>query len=323
MTQVVWHLSRGPGHQTVISDEALRRLAELGKVDANDLLWRPGFHSWIPAWSVSGLVTPPPMPVGRSDQIDADAKGHGAHTRPDFAEIPLWSRLQRIATLIRHHLTTQWWRLSLHAKDWGRATRLHIRVYARGVYRHLKRVELGVETLLSRKEHHRILGGILAACVLVGTVVAMHEAPADAQLAPQNSGSIQPNAAATAATCANRIESERHPLRQEAVLDRSQTDHAFSIVSLQLSDELGAVSIPVAEALSNSAIPPTSEIPRSDPVPLPTRKPMVPIKSLKTVGNERTGSAVRRKAATTQKRSRQPKVLPFGTIGFNYSDPAL
>ena len=107
------------------------------------------------------------------------------------------------------------------------------------------------------------------------------------------------------------------------MLDRSETDHAFSIVSLQLSDELGAVSNAAAEALSNSAIPPTTEIPPSDPVPLPTRKPIVPTKSLNTVGNERIGSAVRRKAAAIQKRSRQPKALPFGTIGFNYSDPAL
>ena len=207
MTQVVWHLSRGPEHQTVISDEALRRLAELGKVDANDLLWRPGLHSWIPARSVSGLVTPPPLPVGRSDQTDANAKGHGAHTRLDFADLALWSRLQKIATLIRHHLTTRWWRLSLQAKDRCRATRLHIRVYARGVYRHLKRVELGVETLLSRKERHRILVGILAAWVLVGTVIAMHEAPADAQLAPQNSsGSIQPNAASD---CCNLCKPDR------------------------------------------------------------------------------------------------------------------
>ena len=39
---VNWHLSRGPEHLTVISEQALRALATLGKLHADDLLWRPG-----------------------------------------------------------------------------------------------------------------------------------------------------------------------------------------------------------------------------------------------------------------------------------------
>jgi hypothetical protein len=306
MAQVLWHLSRGPGHQTVISGETLRRLAELGKVDANDLLWRPGLRSWISARSVSGL-TPPPRPSERSS-------------------VSFRSRVQEIARLIRHHLARRW-RPSLDANDWCRSAWLHTRVYARGVYRYLKRVELGVETLFSHKERHRILAGMLAALVLVGmgTVIAMREAPADARVASQNSASMQPNAEATAATSPNAVEAEPH--LQEAAADRSGTDFdlSSSIVSLQLLSGESAIFDPATELLSNSdPVPLPTRNPaaesffNSDPVPLPTRKPVAAAKSVNTVEVERTGS-VRRKAAAVQKRARQPKAPPFGKYGFNYS----
>jgi len=190
----------------------------------------------------------------------------------------------------------------------------------------LKRVELGVETLFSHKERHRILAGMLAALVLVGmgTVIAMREAPADARVASQNSASMQPNAEATAATSPNAVEAEPH--LQEAA-DRSGNDFALSssIVSLQLLSGERAVFDPATELLSHSdPVPLPTRNPaaesffNSDPVPLPTRKPVAAAKSVNTVEVERTGS-VRRKAAAVQKRARQPKAPPFGEYGFNYS----
>jgi len=191
----------------------------------------------------------------------------------------------------------------------------------------LKRVELGVETLFNRKERHRILAGMLAALVLVGmgTVIAMREAPADGRVASQNSGSMQPNAEATAATSPNAVEAEPH--LQEAAADRSGTDFALSssIVSLQLLSGERAVFDPATELLSHSDLvplptrnPAAESFFNSDPVPLPTRKPVAAAKSVNTVEVERTGS-VRRKAAAVQKRARQPKAPPFGKYGFNYS----
>jgi hypothetical protein len=263
MAEMLWHLSRGPGHQTVISGQTLRRLAELGKVNANDLIWRPGLRSWIPAQSL-GLTAP--SPPGE---------------RPS---VSLRSRVPEIA-----------------ANDWCRTARLHIRVYARAAYRYLKRVELVVEALFGQRQRHPMLAGMLAACVLVGTgtVIAMRGA-ADAQVSPRNSGSVQNNAEATAASCANTIAAERHGLLQGADANRRGPHFALSssIVGLPLLDGERAVFDPATVLLSNS-----------DPVPLPTRKP-VAAKSVK-VDIERT--AVRRKAAAIQKRAlaRHPKALPF------------
>ena len=59
--EAVWHLSRGKQRYALISDRELRLLAELGRVHADDLLWRPGFHGWKTARSVPGLLTPPAL----------------------------------------------------------------------------------------------------------------------------------------------------------------------------------------------------------------------------------------------------------------------
>jgi len=54
-----WHLLRGGERHGPISHRELLRLAEIGKLREDDLLWRPGFETWREARAVPGLLTPP------------------------------------------------------------------------------------------------------------------------------------------------------------------------------------------------------------------------------------------------------------------------
>jgi hypothetical protein len=60
VSQPHWHLSRGGTQFGPLSFSELLRMAELGKLQADDLLWKPGYENWKPASAVPGLLTPPP-----------------------------------------------------------------------------------------------------------------------------------------------------------------------------------------------------------------------------------------------------------------------
>src|SRR5262245_12291600 len=55
-----WHLKRGQKIYSSISHRELRLLAELGHLQPDDLLWRPGLGSWTSASSALGV--PPLLP---------------------------------------------------------------------------------------------------------------------------------------------------------------------------------------------------------------------------------------------------------------------
>lgn len=216
------------------------------------------------------------------------------------------------------------------AKDWLRSSQLYVRLYGRGAAQYVKKAELGLETCLSRVEHPRVLAGFLGAVVLVGVLdIAMHKSLADAQPALQNSGSTvaqQPEPEATT-NSVSPLESTGRAVIEGATIDRTllEGDHAFSIVDIQLSDGFGAVARPAVEPPSNSHPPPTKEAAASNAVPLPTKKPAKPIEGLNAAEDVRAKSPAARRVsqAPTQKGARQPRPMPFGIIGFNYSDPAM
>jgi hypothetical protein len=58
----VWQISRGDERPCLLSDRELLMLAELGHLQANDLLWRPGFEGWRTVRSLMGDLTTPPLP---------------------------------------------------------------------------------------------------------------------------------------------------------------------------------------------------------------------------------------------------------------------
>ena len=298
---VVWHLSRDPEHCTVISDQALRAFAALGKLHANDLLWRPGFEAWISARSVPGLLAPPPLPPKRSDQTVAEADRLVSHADLDFR------KLRRISTSIHRDLVGWCQGMSLLGRERLRLYRFFARIYGRKTNRFLTRAVLKFETLLSRTEHPRVLAGILASWVLVGTIdIVTHESEADAQLAPQNVDYSQLKSCATTAGVSP------NPKYSKSSIDRDVVgDLAFSVVNFQLAEGVNPVTDVVSKATPHSD--PAKQDEASDPIPLPTRKPAsLPKPFNATSKAQRVSQAARR--------GEPPKPLRFGTIGFAYSN---
>jgi len=68
----LWHLSRGKQQRVLVTDQELRRLAQQGRLHPEDLLWRRGFDAWRTAFSIPGLLTPPPSP-----ESDVPPPDHG------------------------------------------------------------------------------------------------------------------------------------------------------------------------------------------------------------------------------------------------------
>jgi GYF domain 2 len=57
-----WYLGRDGKQQGPFAFAEIVSFAGNETIDADDLLWRPGLRQWIPANSVSGLLSPPPLP---------------------------------------------------------------------------------------------------------------------------------------------------------------------------------------------------------------------------------------------------------------------
>jgi hypothetical protein len=73
----IWHLLRGREQCGPISEREVHLLAELGRLEASDFLWTPGFSGWRQADSIPGILIPPRLPnsVSSLDRIATTAKG--------------------------------------------------------------------------------------------------------------------------------------------------------------------------------------------------------------------------------------------------------
>ena len=288
---VLWHLSRD-----------LRTLAALGKLHANDLLWRPGFESWKSAQSVPGLLAPPPLPTERPDQTLAEAGWLVSHVDLDFR------RLRRVLTSMHPTLVGWCQRILLPGRDRLRSYRFFARVYGRKANRYFTGTVLKFETLLSLTEHPRILAGILASWVLVGTIdIVLHKSEADAQLAPQNVGYVQPRSPTTTAAASRNSNYSKSSIDRDVAGDFA----IISIVNFQPAESVNRVTDLVPNATPHSE--PAKQEEALDPIPLPTRKPARLAKPLNVASKgQRVSQAARHE--------KQPQPLRFGTIGFAYSN---
>jgi len=57
-----WYLGRAGERHGPITDAKLFSLAADDMIASTDLVWRPGFLSWISAGEMPGLLIPPPLP---------------------------------------------------------------------------------------------------------------------------------------------------------------------------------------------------------------------------------------------------------------------
>lgn len=64
--QPQWHMSRGGKQFGPFSAPDLSKMAEIGTLRADDLVWKPGYDGWKPASTVPGLIRPPALPTAKS-----------------------------------------------------------------------------------------------------------------------------------------------------------------------------------------------------------------------------------------------------------------
>jgi hypothetical protein len=93
-----WHLLRDGKQYGPLSDSELLRLAELGKLQPDDLVWKPGFDAWRPARSVPGLLSPPQSTAEKSTVLPVfetwGAQPAEIDARPTSKKrLSLWIRL--------------------------------------------------------------------------------------------------------------------------------------------------------------------------------------------------------------------------------------
>ncbi|HKT17414.1 MAG TPA: DUF4339 domain-containing protein [Stellaceae bacterium] len=69
-----WYLARGGERHGPIADAKLFALAAEDMIAPSDLVWRPGFLSWVSAGEMPGLLIPPPLPnaIGGRAMASAD-----------------------------------------------------------------------------------------------------------------------------------------------------------------------------------------------------------------------------------------------------------
>jgi hypothetical protein len=134
------------------------------------------------------------------------------------------------------------------------------------------------------------------------------------QLASAASPQTEPAPAAIAAEAMNSPGSAGPKVIKVIEIASKPSDNALSVAK---PDPLvGFALVPVSYQASQLALDADEEV-QQDHIPLPTKKPVPP--SFKTVKATSTTVATKKRAMRVQ---REPKPIPFGVIGFNYSDPA-
>lgn len=61
-----WYLGRNGRQQGPFAFAEIVSFAGDEAIDPNDLVWRPGLHNWVPVETISGLLSPPPLPASSS-----------------------------------------------------------------------------------------------------------------------------------------------------------------------------------------------------------------------------------------------------------------
>ncbi|MGH7035507.1 MAG: DUF4339 domain-containing protein [Stellaceae bacterium] len=61
-----WYLGRNGSQQGPFAFAEIVSFAGDETIDPNDLVWRPGLHNWVSVETISGLLSPPPLPASSS-----------------------------------------------------------------------------------------------------------------------------------------------------------------------------------------------------------------------------------------------------------------
>jgi hypothetical protein len=295
----IWHISRGRKQVCRISGQELRLLAELGHLKADDMLWKPGFGGWRAAHSIPGILIPPPLSLTPSMTVWklTCARLLALKTACDRLSqkcsaqiLPAARRFVRVRS-----------RVTVFSKKRFRSLQLHAAVSRRL----LMQIRFDLQAFLGGIEHPRGMTILLTAVLALGTF----------DVAIRASFATSPNHAALAAQHFSpaAVEASALIVLQPEAPKLRETTGARSEVAAGIADTLPSVNF-VSEAELSS--PPSQLEPYRAPaasqpqtIPLPTRKPLRAI--------SKAVSAAAAKRVTTAKQ--EPRPMPFGVIGFNYS----
>ena len=292
----VWHLMRGQKMYSRISDRELLLLAELGHLRPGDLVWRPGLGGWRSAQSVSGTLTPPPLPPAQSQP---DAK-----------------RITSLLSTARKHVIRWQDKLTLIAKDHAGSIKVHLwRIYP-------LRTKLDLGDVFRRVQDRGTLVGMMIVLVFVGSIdVAMRTSFAiGAQTPTENTASpkLQHRQIAAVGSDTTRPVQTSNPSElQPAEPSASQSVSAAPLDSISnlssASQSVSAAPPDLVPPTVSVSVPPSESGVQPDSIPLPTRKPA------RLTAKPLPSTAVLRRIA---RRQRDPESMRFGSFGYNYTDPA-
>jgi GYF domain 2 len=104
-----WYLGQAGESRGPYAFAEMVAMAGADRVDAADLVWRPGFRHWVPADTIAGLLSPPPIP--------ATQPGRAAPPRPALAAAPAAKEADLQPEQPRPSSDWEWARAAIAALD--------------------------------------------------------------------------------------------------------------------------------------------------------------------------------------------------------------
>jgi len=297
-----WHLKRGQKIYSSITHRELRLLAELGHLQPDDLLWRPGLGSWTSVSSAPGV--PPLLPPrdSQTKQWDSTKIAALSWTRMSALFLAASNDFYKLILSTRHHAPSIKGRLQL--------------AYNR-VVSHWTAFNL-IE-VLRRVRPQGIAAGLLVMAVFVGALdFAMKSSSATGNKA-QILNSVVPKFQDRPSTAlAGPRPLSTNPSQSKPALDLSEAE----VFNVSNGHPTGGFVL-ASNQISDSETESVAQVPRPTPVfqsvagteavPLPTKKPE------RSFVKEAQPNAATLKRIAKRPRGRESKSMRFGIIGYNYN----
>ena len=296
-----WHLKRGQKIYSSISHRELRLLAELGHLQPDDLLWRPGLGSWT---SVSTAPGVPPLLLPRDSQTkqwDLTKIGALFWTRMSELFFAASNDFRRLILSTRQHAPSIDGRLQLAynrvASHWTAFNLIEV---------------------LRQVRPQGIAAGLLVMAVFVGALdFAMKSSSATGNKA-QISNSVVPKFQDRPSTAlAGPRPLWTNPSALKSALDLTEAE-VFNVSNGHPMGGFVLASNQTSESETESVAqgprptPVFQSVAGTEAVPLPTKKP-------DRFAKEAQPNAATLKRTAQRPRGREPKSMRFGIIGYNYN----
>jgi len=304
----VWQLKRGQTIYKRISDRELRLLVELGHLKPGDLLRKTELGGWKSAEALRGVITTPQRPSGRS----FIAQAYADQTKTLLAaalEAVIRSQV-KVTLIAKRHIRSLNFFLLRSCPPWGKKFDL---VNVR------PRVRRQIGLLIALVSLGSTGVAVLASFAISAKNPTEHSLPTklqDRQTAALASDTAMP----TKISNFSELQPAAEPPASQSVSNPLASDSAApespfgsqSESTAQTKFAANPPSLPPSESIAQtdpiSNLPTASQsAPQTEPVPLPTRKPLRP-------------STKAAKQIVQRQGPRERKAMRFGSVGYNY-DP--